>query len=595
MKIKILILVAFIGFLSSCGKDWLQPEPLSIYTPDNIYVDKDGMESALLPLRRYLRNNFYGGAAGYALNGPTLYTYEYMSSEYGVAGETNSGMAQNFNLAVSPSGQAGFFYNWYVTWGAVRDANTIISRIDAAHWNSEKDKNQILAEAYFHRSYWYYLVVHQYGDVPFINKEHTAPKVDLYTHSRTTILKKIQQDLEFAVQYLPESVDPGKVNRAAGLHLLTKVYLANLEFDKAISSATAVINNGKNALMTERFGSVASNKRFNVIWDLHRPENKSLASNKEGILVCQDKYGYPGAQTTNGTLTMRTFTPWWTNTLWLKDPDGLRACLDTPGDPELNALGRGVGMFRPGNYINYDIWKGLAKDLRHDPDTNWMPVTKIYINNPKSKYYKKPVDFKYSNPIDSIRAIFPWPYYKIHIPDEISKSRPAGGNSDWYVFRLAETYLLRAEAYCWEGKLALAAADINQIRKRANAPLIDVANVTIDEVLDERARELYLEELRKVELTRIALIMAERGERGYSMNNFYEHNYWFDRVINNGKFYNKGIVWETNEYKISPYHVFWPIPQSAIDANSKGHINQNKGYFGAETNIEPLSEITDSQ
>lgn len=595
MKIRILISIALIGILTSCGKDWLQPEPLSIYTPNNVFVDKAGMESALVSLRKYLRNNFYGGAAGYALNGPTLYMYEYLSSEYGVAGETASGMAQNFDLGVTPTGQAGFFYNWYATWGAVRDANTIISRINDAKWKSENEKNIVLAEAYFHRAYWYYLVVHQYGDVPFINKEHTAPTTDLYTHSRKTILKKIQADLEFAVQNLPESVDPGKVCKAAGLHLLTKVYLANQEFDKAISTATAIINDGKHALMTKRFGSVGNNTRFNVIWDLHRPENKSLSTNTEGILVCQDKYGYPGAQTTNGAYTMRLFTPWWSYSSYLKDPNGLRACLDNPNDPELLALGRGVGMFRPGNYINFDVWKKMDKDLRHDPDTNWMPTRKIYVNNPASKFYKKPVEFKYSNPIDSIRAWYPWPYYKIYIPDQLVKDRPAGGNSDWYIFRLAETYLLRAEAYCWEGKFSLAAADINKIRERANAPAINVANVTIDEVLDERARELYLEELRKVELTRIAFIMAERGERGYSMNNFSEKNYWYDRVINNGKFYNRGIVWQAYEYKVSPFHVLWPIPQSAIDANSTGHINQNKGYFGAENNIEPLSEITDIQ
>ena len=39
------------------------------------------------------------------------------------------------------------------------------------------------------------------------------------------------------------------------------------------------------------------------------------------------------------------------------------------------------------------------------------------------------------------------------------------------------------------------------------------------------------------------------------------------------------------------YHVLWPIPASTINSNTKGHINQNKGYAGSENNIPPLETI----
>lgn len=584
----IYIIFAFTSFfaLIACDKNWLDPKPLSINTPENIFANADGLEAALVPLRKNIRTNFYGA--------PSNLAFEYMTSEFGVAGESKSGMAQNFDIGVSPTGMAGFFNNWNAAWGPIRDANTIISRIDAATWSSDEEKNAILGEAYFHRAFWYYLLVHQYGDVPFINKEHTAPKIDFYSHSRTAILRKLQADLEFAAAHLPANVTPGKISSAAAFHLLTKVYLANHEFDKAIQSASSIIDGGKYALMTSRFGAVASDTRFNVLWDLHQRENKSLQNNTEGILVAQDKFGFPNAET-GGTQTMRLYTPWWSHALWLKDPDGKRACLDAPGDAQILRIGRGVGMFRPGNYINYTIWANCGDDLRHDTDTNWMPVTKILINNPASAYYGQPVDFRYSNPNDSIRAIFPWPQYKIYVEDERRPLQPTGGNSDWYVFRLAETYLLRAEAYFWKGDLGLAADDVNKVRQRAKAPLIDAGDVTIDYILDERARELYLEESRKTELTRIALILAELNRNGYSLGNFYQKNYWYDRVVGAGQFYNKGIVWETNEYRISPYHVFWPVPKAAIDANAQGRINQNIGYEGAESNVAPLEEITDNQ
>jgi hypothetical protein len=161
------------------------------------------------------------------------------------------------------------------------------------------------------------------------------------------------------------------------------------------------------------------------------------------------------------------------------------------------------------------------------------------------------------------------------------------------VFRLAETFLLRAEAYYWKGDLANAAADINKVRERAHAPLITASDVNIGYILDERARELYLEEPRKCELTRIAFIMAENNLNGYSMDNFYQKNYWFDRIIEKNSFYNKGRIWEQFEYKISPYHVLWPVPQSAIDSNTGGRINQNVGYFGEENNVPAKTEITE--
>ncbi|HEY6082296.1 MAG TPA: RagB/SusD family nutrient uptake outer membrane protein, partial [Chitinophagaceae bacterium] len=194
------------------------------------------------------------------------------------------------------------------------------------------------------------------------------------------------------------------------------------------------------------------------------------------------------------------------------------------------------------------------------------------------------------------RCWFSWPFYKLYVPDH-ENSTPNGGHTPWYVFRLAETYLLRAEAYYWKGDLASAAADINVVRARANALPIAAANVNIGTILDERDRELFYEEPRKVELTRIAYLFAQTGKadymgRTYSMSNFSTKNFWYDRIMDLTDFYNKGV--HTNhgdEYTMSPYHVLWPVPQAAIDANTGAHINQNIGYSGAGANVPPLETL----
>lgn len=585
------ITIGAIAILSiSCGEDFLDIKPLSIFTPENVYVDKPGFEAILVNLRKGLRADFYGQGGGLAS--------ELISSEIAISANKQQDAIHNFDTQVMPTG-TGATYNFHEIWDRgyrqVRNANVILARIDGGTFESESVKNAIIAEAYFHRAYWYYRFVHLFGDVPFLNKEYTEPKIDFYTHSRKAILNKIIQDMEFAVQWLPESVTPGAVSRGAGNHLLAKLYLANCNFDGAVKAASAVIDDNRYGLMKERFGTVASDPLYNVIWDLHQKENKSSSLNKEALLVVQDRYGFPDAEASGGTKAMRRYVPaWWNN--YIKDPQGKRGTIDTRGNEFLIKAGRGVGYVRPCSYHNFEIWENAGEDLRHDNTVNWFSEDKFIYNNPSSNYYGQTVDIQYTNPKDTIHCYYPFPYYKVYVEDEESPDSPEGGHSDWYVYRLAETYLLRAEAYFWLNQKEKAASDINAVRSRAHAPTITGDDVTIDYILDERARELFAEEFRKTELTRIAFIMAEKGMNGYSLENFSDKNYWYDRIMAKNEFYRAGdILWGPNIYRMSPFHVLWPVPASAIDSNIGGVINQNKGYVGYEKNKAPLTTIDDEQ
>ena len=107
---------------------------------------------------------------------------------------------------------------------------------------------------------------------------------------------------------------------------------------------------------------------------------------------------------------------------------------------------------------------------------------------------------------------------------------------------------------------------------------------------------MYYEEPRKTELTRVAFILAKSGKsfagKSYTTGNFSTANFWYDRLMAKNDFYGKGIKNVRGDlYKISPYHVLWPIPRPAILANSLGQINQNLGYAGSETNKPALDKI----
>ena len=118
--------------------------------------------------------------------------------------------------------------------------------------------------------------------------------------------------------------------------------------------------------------------------------------------------------------------------------------------------------------------------------------------------------------------------------------------------RLAETYLLRAEAYMMAGKKTEAAADINIVRARAHSTPVTADEVDIDLILDERARELCLEEMRLNTLMRLNKLTE------YLMK------------------YNSKVIKEG--YKLDDHLNKFPIPNSEIEANKEGGLIQNDGY-----------------
>jgi hypothetical protein len=222
-------------------------------------------------------------------------------------------------------------------------------------------------------------------------------------------------------------------------------------------------------------------------------------------------------------------------------------------------------------------------------------------------WYNKPLQLYNSSGkrlvTDTIRTWFAWPHYKLWIetPKAETIDNYDGGAADWYIYRLAETYLLRAEAYFWKGNLAAAATDVNTIRQRAKCTkLYAAAEMNIGVILDERARELYYEELRHVELSRISHIFAITGKtdefgKTYTPDNLSKSSYWFERISKYNNYYNKGVATVYGAvYTASPYHLFWPVPQGDIDANREGRINQNFGYSGFELNVAPFDNLQDA-
>ena len=587
--IKCLTASLLVVNLSSCVD--LDPEPLSFFAPENTFMDKEGLEALLITSRKQIKWEWFGDAfnAGYC---ETPLVYEYAWSDISVMGAPEVKEIHNLETRLTPTTNMALHLRyWDLAWNGIKYANTLISRVPKSNIDNEDDKNQLLAEGYFHRAYWYYLLVNQWGDVPLLLEEVTGPKLDFYSTSRMKILQQMKTDMEFAVKWLPKNVQPGCVSRAAGEHLLAKIYLCTGDFQFAVDATTRCINDYGLHLMKERFGVNASDASLDVFNDLFQEDNISASENKEAIFVVQERYGIEGNVAPKGSARMRNFVPYWCNGAAVKTPDGKQGTTYDAGPYEgyewVEKLGRGIAKIRPTNYSQYAIWGKCGNDIRHN-DNNWFNISRLTYNRPASKggseeYFGKPIERAFVS--DTMRCYFSFPTVKTLIyKDDINVGKtPTGGFTDTYVFRLAETYLMRAEAYYWLGNLPLAKEDVNEIRRRAKAP--ELPSVTLDDILDERARELYIEEHRKVELTRIAFLKAQLGQDGYSLGNFSEKNWYYDRIMEKNNFFAEEYFYSTNAFIMKPYHVLWPVPLTAITSNTQGRINQNIGYFGAEDNI----------
>lgn len=186
---------------------------------------------------------------------------------------------------------------------------------------------------------------------------------------------------------------------------------------------------------------------------------------------------------------------------------------------------------------------------------------RIY-DNPESPYYGKLeiknnlVPYKYFgletwNP--SFMKNVPYlnypPRYILDDETGLLSGRSGRIDPDNYIMRLAETYLLRAEAYIDKGDKINAAKDINVVRARAQAKPVSPAEVSIDYLLDERARELIWEKPRRLEL----MLMEKLAERVRAYNRLSKGN-------------------------IKDFNQLWPILYSEIENNTEATIKQNPGY-----------------
>lgn len=560
---KVLVAMALLFTLVSCNEDILDEKPLDFLSPDNAYLTEQGALQGITAIHDRVRAAYYSfgefGVMNWATHG----------SDLGYNGEIPAAGTLYLN---SYNDMTPVWRNVVDTWNVgfeiIQWATLLIDKVEqadpAAFQEGEAGRNKYIAEAKFFRAFAYRYLVSTYGDIPLITEPVNSVKADFIRNPISEIHALMVEDLKFATEHLPkpgEEDAPGRITQGPAWHYLAETYLEQGNPELALQASNQVIDGYDYDLMTQRFGTKLGKDVFgsgDVFHDLFGYGNHNLPENKEAMWVVQvEPFIVGGGQIQSAYI----FGPRYFD-LGLA-PDGKKAILgemyngmytgysDTLGRPTANVRGTNLVYY----YIWEANWDNDIRNAEHNLKRNF------YFDNPESEYHEQKIDFSLYDPprpdplSDTSKILFP---IHIKMTDPLNyflqPNRSGGGitHKDWYALRFAETLLLRAEAHLALGNKELAAADINRVRERSNAKPVSAADVTIDYLLDERARELYGEEWRLIILRRTGKLL----ERVRKYN---------DNPLCPGAF-------------IQEHNFRWPIPQTQIDLNVDADFPQNPGY-----------------
>lgn len=591
MKTKVLFILLGLMALNiqSCN-NYLEEKLVSDVAASTYYTTAAGLDDAVDATYYYMKF-VYSNERAYSL------------TCFGTDAYTNGadGGFKNFNYydAGLRSDQSILQEFWQYNYQGVNQANAVIGRAptvtDVAL--TETVRTTRIAEARFLRALYYFNLVRQWGDIPMPLTETIGVVVSAPKATQAEVYEQaIVPDLEFAVANLPKTQsDYGRATKGAAEHLLGHALLTrgwtnfakSDDFSRAEGYFSNVITNYSYSLQSDvgKIWDQDNQKNSEIIFAVQNSTNVLLNSGGDGVLPGEGNRGH---------------------LYFLMQYD------IQPGMVRDIANGRPFKRFRPTDYL-LNLWAAdRAKDNRYEltykhawisnnaatipkwtaqnvadgaknkdgsPAVAGQPKyavgdTAIYIPGPgpKDATYTalKKSQTRYivftRTPAGAPAANTSYDDFNFaHINKFIDPRRPTiqwqEGSRDWFIMRLADTYLLRAEARFKQGNTAGAAADINVVRTRAAKPgqvaamQITATDVTLNFILDERAKELDAEQ-----------------------------NRWYDLVRTNT------LVSRVKQYNalaapyIQDYHVRRPYPQTQLDRTlPAGSFVQNCGYPGGPT------------
>lgn len=575
--------------LAGCSESYLEEYPKTILTADQVYSTEAGFEAGLNGLYSLARKERegYGYTDSFGATGLLALMHIAGTDNYncgaGASGEFTA-IYKNWataNVATDKSLKAAF--EWL--YNTVLAANTIIDRsnVESVKWSSESAKTRIEAEARLIRAWAYRHLSYMWGDVPTPLNEITGSnfRTDWDRTPEEEVRNLIIEDLKFAAEHLDwMPSQTGRATKGVALTYLAEMYLAQAgkdgdEYDQqllglAYEAADRCIEEGPYALVTDRMGNgegCAFMDQFNpsfvniedgnseALWVMLWERNTTGGGNNLMRFSLRPKFDTSNKLAKTVTLSYmdesrggrgfaRTSITKWALELYDKTSDYANGIIDDRGSE--------YAIAKYYTLSEYDTFSG-TNAYTGEP---WKIGDRIFIGAKN--------DDDAANPFTSTLYGFAglssgskegdnnnWPYTLKYSFCDPGYPKNNESHQDQVYLRLAETYLLRAEASFKLGNTGDALADINKLRSRAHALSASESEMSINLILEERSRELLGEEQRRYTLKR--------------MMNAEEFVDWI--TSRNGK--DKGM---------SARDYLFPIPQSVIDANVEKPMRQNEGF-----------------
>ncbi|RFS16055.1 RagB/SusD family nutrient uptake outer membrane protein [Emticicia sp. C21] len=551
--IKVLGVMSILLTTQSC-KDLLDEKVVSGIGNDYMNTAK-GFEDAVKSSYSALRY-FYGSQQGLTLT-------EYGTDIYATGADGGYKGFHFYDTQMQPT--VDYLINtWDELYRGINTCNAVIDRAPKAAV-SDAIKKLRVAEAKFLRAHYYYILFMQWGGVDLRLTETLAPTKETKRASDAEMYNAIIKDLNEAVADLEakgHSSDYGRATKASAEALLAKVYLV-----KAYSAQKAADDFTKAAALCN---NVIKNYGFKLLDDYAQVHDENNQQNSEVVFAVQ----YTSDPLTN--LTNNTGAVNGGNNLHLFF--GMQYDVQ-PGMKRDVFYGRPFKRLRPTSYLLNTVFADRTNDSRYkktfrdtwlsnNPGANlnasfdnsktkltfaagdtaiFIPGYEMTLDERAKKKYQVLVPSRYDE------ALFPTltKFFDTKRPDLTYEA----GSRDFFVFRLADIYLMLAEAQLKAGNIAEATTALNAVRYRAGWPgkkdamLITEAQMNFEMIIEERARELAGEQTRWLDLKRWGLLV--------------------ERV----KQYNPQAA-----VNITDKHYVRPIPQTQIDRSAKGVFAQNPGF-----------------
>lgn len=537
-KIYIVFLSLSLAFSSCNEAEFLKEEPQDNIYADNLFTKYEGFRlavNALLDFPRQERADMIQSAelgVIWKIGTDNGWANAELSWTRGLNRYTAADLTSTMQFVNGDTeGRDGVFL---ILYKAISSANTIITRAEnpEVDWQGgsaaqdEYNKNLMLAHAHLIRAWAYRHLAYTFGPVPITTEEITGINFrnDWERRPLAEVQALIVSDLEFAAANLPAySDDVLVIANVVPYHYLAEMHLWMNEPAKAEAAALMVTNNSKYKLITQRYGSSAGS-----------PGNAFMDQFKNGnILPSQGN----------------------TEALWV-----------FPNSDVLKLIGARPNSMRRTWVINYSSYapynpENGGRGIGRAGITAWAfsiyePQDDRFSEYAVRKYYLSATGVRTNTHLlQSQMTINSTKWASTRKWDWVSADPARWGDThsfaDQTYLRLADTYLLLAEAYFKQGKMALAADFINRVRTRSKATPVpaDGSTITLDYILDERSRELVTEELRRETLVRTGKLL----ERTKAHNPFTTAN-------------------------MQEMHLLLPIPQKVIDANTGRAMENNPGY-----------------